>query len=243
MNNTFFRTVNADGREIKYILEQKNVKNLNLRIHKDGKVYMSANEDVSFLEADDFIIRKSAYIFKAIDQFSEMQKYQLKPKQYVSGETFYIMGRGVRLQVIEDEEEFIYSDGVYLFLHTKFADNFEKKKKMICKFLDEECEYVFRQILDEKYLSFQKYGVECPSLKIRNMDTRWGSCLTKKKTIILNKRLLEVPKGCIEYVIVHELCHLIHPNHSKQFYQFLAMMMPDWKERKNVLEKSAIYGL
>ena len=75
------------------------------------------------------------------------------------------------------------------------------------------------------------------------METRWGSCLVKKKIITLNKRLLEVPRNCIEYVVMHELCHLIYPNHSKQFYSFLTMLMPDWKERKDYLDKSAAYWL
>ena len=85
----------------------------------------------------------------------------------------------------------------------------------------------------------KKYGIEKPTLRIRDMETRWGSCLAKKRIITLNKRLLESPRNCIEYVVMHELCHLIHPNHSKQFYSFLTMLMPDWKERKIYLDKNA----
>lgn len=66
---------------------------------------------------------------------------------------------------------------------------------------------------------------------------------SKKQIITLNKQLLEAPRDCIEYVVVHELCHLVHPNHSKQFYAFLTMFMPDWKERKTELEKSCILWL
>lgn len=58
-----------------------------------------------------------------------------------------------------------------------------------------------------------------------------------------SQRLLEAPRNCIEYVVMHELCHFIHPNHSKQFYGFLTMLMPDWKERKTILDKSATYWL
>ncbi|MFQ6968423.1 MAG: M48 family metallopeptidase [Subdoligranulum sp.] len=65
----------------------------------------------------------------------------------------------------------------------------------------------------------------------------------KKLIITLNKQLLEAPRNCIEYVVVHELCHLVHPNHSKQFYTFLTMFMPDWKERKAELEKNCILWL
>ena len=75
------------------------------------------------------------------------------------------------------------------------------------------------------------------------METRWVSCLAKKGIITLNKRLLEAPRNCIEYVIMHEFCHFIHPNHSKHFYTFLTMLIPDWKERKALLEKTAVYWL
>lgn len=77
-----------------------------------------------------------------------------------------------------------------------------------------------------------------PTLRIRDMETRWGSCLAKKGIITLNKRLLEAPRYCIEYVVTHEFCHFIHPNHSKQYYAFLTMLMPDWRERKKVLDEN-----
>ena len=65
--------------------------------------------------------------------------------------------------------------------------------------------------------------------------------MASKGIVALNNRLLEAPRDCIEYVVTHELCHFVHPNHSKQFYSFLSMLMPDWKERKSVLDKIALY--
>ena len=114
---------------------------------------------------------------------------------------------------------------------------------MVTKFLDGQCHSVYSEILNELYPLFRKYGVQMPVLRIRDMETRWGSCLVRKGIITLNKRLLEAPRNCIEYVVMHELCHFIHPNHSKQFYGFLTMLMPDWKERKTILDKSATYWL
>ena len=108
------------------------------------------------------------------------------------------------------------------------------------RYLDQRCLDVFREIIAEIYPTFQKYGVAMPKLRIRDMDTRWGSCLAKKGIITLNKRLLEVPRDCIEYVVIHEFCHFIHPNHSKKFYDFLTMLMPDWKARKKLLDQNIV---
>jgi len=67
------------------------------------------------------------------------------------------------------------------------------------------------------------------------MKSRWGTCRSSGK-ITLNLRLIELPEPCIEYIVMHELCHLMHPNHSKAFYSFLSVCMPDWKNRKNLLD-------
>jgi hypothetical protein len=96
---------------------------------------------------------------------------------------------------------------------------------------------VFDELIKETYARFQKYGVPYPQLKIRNMTSRWGSCQPQKGIITLNRQLLKYPRECIEYVVVHEFTHFIHPNHSKQFWDFVTMMMPDWKERKAELAR------
>ena len=237
------RLVSADGREIRYCLERKDVKNLNLRVLKDGRVFVSANSSVSCDEVDRFVCRKSQYIMRAMDRFRDMAQYRPQPKQYVSGETFNLLGRGLRLQVLQAAEDSISSDGCYIRLEVKDASNFDRKQRIVNRFLDQQCETVFTEIIDALYPLFRKYGVEKPSLRIRDMETRWGSCLAKKGIITLNKRLIEAPGNCIEYVVMHELCHLIHPNHSKNFYAFLTMLMPDWKERKQYLDKTEAYWL
>lgn len=237
------RTVLYENNVIHYLLEQKQVKNINLRIHKDCMVYVSANPDVPAEKVDDFVVSKGAYICSSQRKFREMAQYAPQPKQYVSGETVYLLGRGVRLKVEKNLQDTISSDGVYLYLSVKDTEDFTKKQRMVTHYLDEQCRTIFAEIVSEIYPVFQKYGVSMPTLRIRDMETRWGSCLAKKGVITLNKRLLEAPRNCIEYVVMHEFCHFIHPNHSKHFYSFLAMLMPDWKERKRALDRSASFWL
>lgn len=237
------RIIQIDGIPLHYSLERKNVKNLNLHVRKDGSVYVSANNAVPEEKIDEFLLSKGTFIRNAQNKFMEQEHYKPLPKQYVSGETFYIQGRALRLKVSQSTKEKILSDGVYLHLEVKDPQNFTQKERLVKKYLDRQCKTVFGEIVDEMYPVFQKYGVTPPILRIRNMDTRWGSCLPGKGIITLNKRLLEAPRNCIEYVVMHEFCHFIHPNHSKHFYDFLSMLMPDWKERKRILDESAAFYL
>lgn len=237
------RTVMYEKKSISYLLEQKPVKNLNLRIHTDCTVYVSANPEVSVEKVDNFVVSKGAYICSAQRKFCEMAQYAPKPKQYVSGETFFLLGRGLRLKVEKNLLNTVSSDGIYLYLRAKDTENFVKKQRMVTRYMDEQCKTVFGEIILEIYPVFQKYGVPIPILRIRDMETQWGSCLAKKGIITLNKRLIEAPRNCIEYVVMHEFCHFIHPNHSKRFYSFLTMLMPDWKERKTVLDHRASFWL
>lgn len=237
------RIIQIEGSPLEYSLERKNVKNLNLHVRKDGSVYVSANATVPEEKIDEFLISKGSFIRNAQNKFKEQEQYKALPKQYVSGETFYVQGRALRLKVTQTARDKIYSDGVYLFLEVKDHQDTTKKERMVKRFLDKQCKAVFGEIVEELYPVFQKYGVAPPILRIRNMDTRWGSCLPGKGIITLNKRLLEAPRNCIEYVVMHEFCHFIHPNHSRYFYDFLSMLMPDWKVRKKLLDGNAVYYL
>ena len=237
------RTIQIDGIPLHYSLERKNVKNLNLHVRRDGSVYVSANNAVPEEKIDDFLISKGNFIRNAQNKFKEQEQHKPLPKQYVSGESFNIQGRALRLKVTQTNNDKVYSDGVYLFLDVRDPLDFSQKERLIKRFLDRQCKTVFGEIVEALYPIFQKYGVAPPILRIRNMDTRWGSCLPGKGVITLNKRLLEAPRNCIEYVVMHEYCHFIHPNHSRHFYDFLSMLMPDWKNRKMLLDESAAYYL
>ena len=95
-------------------------------------------------------------------------------------------------------------------------------------------------VCEAVYPKFQKYGVKFPMLKFRKMISRWGSCQPKRGILTFNISLIEAPIACIEYVVVHEFTHFLQPNHSKKFYTQLTMFMPDWVERKKILEKCGV---
>lgn len=231
------RRVNGRA-EIAYCLERRPVKNLNLRIRRDGSVFVSANTTVSCAEIDRFVLNKAKYVLEAIGKFKAACRVKPQPKKCVSGETFCILGRSLRLKVFQTPKETVSSDGAHIYLGVKDLMDYRSKSRLVRRFMGQQCQTVFLDVLDKMFPLVGKYGVQYPMLKIRSLKARWGSCLVRKGVMTLNRGLIEAPMCCIEYVVLHELCHFIHPNHSARFYAFLSALMPDWKERKKLLNRT-----
>jgi len=223
------------NRIISYELERKQVKNINLRIRADGTVYISANEQVPLKVIEDFLVKKSSSIIDAIDRYAELSKYVQINRVYVTGESYRYLGRDLRLQVLQGKPG-VSSDGIYLYLSVADVKDSDRKAKLIRKWYDARCRELFQQLIDKIYPIFSKYGVALPKIVLRDMTSLWGSWQPKRGSITLNKRLIETPLNCIEYVVMHEFIHFLQPNHSKRFYELLSTLMPDWKERKRILE-------
>ena len=224
---------------LSYTFERKDIHNINLRIRPDGCVYVSAPENAEIAAVERFLSAKTEYIQSAKEKFAA-QKVPAYEKQYVSGENVTLLGRNLRIQIVKDKAEYVTSDGIYVFIHVRRADYYNRKKNLLNAWLNEQCSSVFTEIMQQTAKRFAGYGITMPELRIRNMVSRWGSCQKAKGTIALNRRLIEAPKNCIEYVVMHEFCHLVYPNHSKQFYALLQVMLPDWRESKDLLEKCVV---
>ncbi len=232
------RQAECDKGVVEYIFTRKPVKNINLRIKPNGKIYVSANKQVPIYYIDNFIREKQNYIIATLEKFKENQSHvSTYSRNYLSGDEFDILGKTLQLKVIEGIEESVRSDKKVIFLTVKNKHDVNRKEKIMNMWLKEMQENIFRDICRETYKVFRKYGIKYPNIKIRKMTSRWGSCRPQKGNITLNSRLIEVPRSCIEYVVFHEFAHLIHPNHSKEFYDFLTSLMPDWKDRKKELNK------
>lgn len=238
MNNLQSCAVSDRTGEIRYMLERKAVKNINLRVRRDGSVYVSAAPSVPEERINSFVSSNASFIRKAREKFSRRAPMVSAPKRYVSGETFYLAGRSLRLKVEKGRKNSVTSDGVYILLQAKDPGDSDSRRRLVEKYLEKQYRELFSGVLKEIYPVFAKYGVPFPVLRLRKMKTKWGTCLPKKGIITLNTVLARLPRDCIEYVTVHEFCHFIYANHSRQFYALLTAIQPDWRRRKMLLEES-----
>ncbi len=212
------------------------VKNITIKVHPDLTVTISANESITIEELRSFADKKIHWIYKKLKGFENYLPIK-DNKSYVSGESILYLGKQYRLKVVESESDLVKWYRGYIYIMTRRPKDFDFKRKLFQKWLRSRVELVTKSILDSSIESLSRYGIKKPRIKFRQMKSRWGSYIIANNTITINTNLIRTSKICIEYVIMHELIHVIYPNHSKEFYNLLTLQMPDWRLRKNMLDE------
>lgn len=228
------REIRLGKENYKYTLERKNVKNINLRIKSDKDIYVSANKRVSVATIETFIKSKETFILEALQRFEKSTKIETKI-DYNTGDEIIYFGKKLKLKIVKSIKEGVKASGENIYIFVKDVDERAKKENLLKKWELTLAKEIFTKVINCFYPEFKALGVAYPKLSIRTMTSRWGSCKPDGGKITLNLELLHKPKECLEYVVVHELVHFIHPNHSKDFWNFVGNIMPDYKKRKDIL--------
>lgn len=222
-------------RKIPYVIEFCNRKTLEISVLPDSAVQVRAPQGTSLDLIADRIKKKAAWIVEKQDWFAKFPKAS-PPRQYLGGETHLYLGRRYRLKIEKGSSREVKIDGGYIrILTTDLRPAFIKK--LLDEWFRDKAKTQFKKIFDECVKKYAKSNV--PRLQIRNMKTRWGS-LSKGGILTLNIKLISSAKDCIEYVVMHELCHLKYANHDNAFYRLLETRMPDWQRRKQKLENMQV---
>lgn len=219
------------SKQIDFKLEYTNRKSLGITITPDLEVHIKAPIDAPLDKIKAIIRKKAPWIIKQQSFFLSFHP-KTPIRRFVSGETHLYLGRQYLLKIIENSNNYVKLRGRFLEVYT--SDK-EKTKEVLADWYLSKAKEKFHFIAQPLIEKFKKYKVEPSSIVLRDMPTRWGSC-TPKGRIILNPELIKAPKGCIEYVIIHELCHLIHHDHTQRFIDLQSKEMKDWEKWKNKLE-------
>lgn len=236
--------IELNGKTVEYDLQIKDVKRINLRVHRDGKVCVSANLWVPESHIDAFLRENADFILQNMERGQRMKEAgdgmaAGRDRAYADGDILYLGGEAYRLRVLLGTKESVEPIGRVLVVTQKEPADKDRRKRMVEKYLTKQCRERIETLCRSLYPEFEKLGVAWPKIRIRSMVSRWGSCQPVRGVLTFARQLVEVPEGCAEYVVAHEFAHFIHPDHSPRFHEFMTRLMPDWKQRKQLLNSRA----
>lgn len=203
-----------------YILINKNVKRITLKLNSEGELVVTApfNTSKGFIEE---IIENNKHIIE--EKIKEFKMINKNKNKY-----FYLLGEKYSLVDTADRKIILDRENKTLSLDFKFKDD------IIERVYTDLAKEMLPALTRELTL---KHSFKISRVTVKKMKSRWGSCNHKKGYINLNSELIKYKEDVIKYVIIHELCHLIHPNHSKDFYKEVSRYCPNYKELSNVLKE------
>ena len=212
-------------------IERKPIKTLRLRVlPPDGRLRVSAPLGVSDNTIETFLQKHAVWIKRQQTRVAAQQPRT--PLAYVTGEKITVMGRCYTLRICVSGKTRVEAVGDELLLFLPEQSTDVQRAAAVDRW--RRCLLEGRiAVLTPKWE--QSTGLRAEQWQIRQMTTRWGSCTPGTRRIRLNLQLTAFPTECLEYVILHELIHLRIPNHGKDFYVLMDRYMPDWRERKALL--------
>ena len=205
-------------------VERKKIKNMYLKIKPNGEIVISAHPDITSESIIQFVKSKQSWIFQ------KQRKREQSPSNQLTKDEILFLGQrlkcvrkfGVKTEAVIEEN--------LLVIYGPSTLSEEKKEEIIQKWLFKQLQQIIRKYHQHYWPIFQQNGFQPLEIKYRQMKSTWGVCRPTKGTITYSKQLIHQPETFIQYVVVHELCHLLQPNHSTKFYEAVAAFLPQWKE-------------
>lgn len=209
-------------------------KNLYIRVNPpEGTVTVSAPAEATEDAIRYYVLRKVPEIAKVRDRM--LAQPRQSKREYVSGEACYLWGKPHMLQVIYEGNRYrIEKMPQRIIMHAPEGASEESREKALTEWYRGELKRVLPNVLKQRE---ERVGVEASACNIKYMKTRWGSCNIDEKRILINLQLVHKPVECLEYVVTHELVHLLEKNHSNRFRALVEKYCPKWKEAKQLLSE------
>lgn len=220
-----------------YELQLQNRKTISATVYPDLSIIVRAPNAATEEKIEKFLKKKWFWIEKQLNFFKN-HKSKIYRREYVSGEGFLYLGKQYRLVIKCSKKNIIILTKKDIILYSKNGIFMPTYSKAILKeWYKKEIQRVFKERLLRNIKLFS--GQNTPILTIQEMKKRWGSFIGNGQ-IVLNPKLIHASEDCIDYVIIHELCHMIYRNHGKDFYSLLEKKCPGWQKVKDKLEMYSI---
>lgn len=222
---------------IPFTLQSKHRNTLGITVFPDGAVLVSAPQDAS-LEAINIRLRRRAAWILRTRRYFEAFRPRTPERRYVNGETHRFLGRQLRLLLRAEEKKRVQVAGSFLVVGGAGVLDHVTVQKRVASWYGRQARRVFGERLQACLADFVPEHLVAPELTVRRLTRRWGSMSRDGKHLVLNVRLVAASRSEIDYVITHELCHIVHPHHGRSFFELLERKMPDWEKRKMRLERA-----
>jgi predicted metal-dependent hydrolase len=226
------------GSSIAFSVQRSERSTLRIAVTPEGDVIVSAPTHAQDADIVSRVRRRGAWIVRQQARFDRWRP-RTPPRQYESGETHLLLGRPYRLLCVPHPTISVCIDGDRLVLSLPQDKGMVFKRTALRHWYSLHAHRVFPDRLTAMLPPFERLGVQRPRLVIRQMTHRWGS-FTAKGALVLNLELVRASPSLIEYVIAHELSHALHPDHGAGWQDLLTRVMPDWRTRKDQLERELL---
>lgn len=220
--------------EITVDVTLKDIKNIHLSVHPPtGHVRVSAPSHMNLETIRVFAISKLGWIKQQQKKLLEQERET--PREFLNRESHYVWGKRYLFQVVEaDEAPFVELSHGLMVLNVRPGSDESKKQAIVEEWYRDE----LRKTATKLIAKWQtRLGVESERLFVQKMKTKWGSCNPARRTIRLNTELAKKPRPCLEYIVVHELVHLIEPTHNERFRALMDRFMPKWTNHRQTLNR------
>lgn len=215
---------------INFRLRYSERKSLGITVSPSCNVEVVAPIDTALDKVISVVEDRASWIVKQLAYFNSFEMDE-ESKDYKPGYSVKFLGRDYMLAVVqvesfEVETIQISGDSLVVMIHDRKAQ--ERINLFVEEWLRSEALIILSKCIEENFQKLKKYGLSRPQFYLRKMKRRWGSC-TAEKVLFFNPEVISLPRPIISYVVMHELCHMKHLDHSKEFYQLLESVMPDWE--------------
>jgi predicted metal-dependent hydrolase len=235
MNTISNSSISVGGIDIQ--IDRKEIKNLHVGVYPPhGRVRVATPVKIDDEAVRLAVVSKLSWIKKQVRHFQE-QPRQTK-REMVSGESHYFLGKRYLLEVVYGaiRHEVILKHSI-IELHVRTGTSTENRLKLINEWYREQLHSIVQKLIPKWN---ERIGIELNSWSIKKMRTKWGSCNVDKKNILLNLNLAKTPVECIEYIVVHEMVHLLERHHNDNFKSLMDLYLPSWKEKRDKLNNSTL---
>lgn len=219
-----------------YILTYSDRKSMAIIVHPSMRVEVKVPNVATEDEINKFLKSKYVWMNSKLEFFKKFN-LDISEKKYISGSDVLFLGKQYKLLVNSGESNSVIKDGNEIILTTT-SDTTDSGNNLniLNIFYHREAEKVFKRRFRACLKLFPAEYLNSVSFKVRKMNKRWGSYQASKNNILLNLELIKADRQCIDYIIVHELCHIKHKTHNKEFYKTLSLKVPNYESIENKLE-------